>query len=154
LRLVKATTTILLLSAIAASAAPKDLPKQVVSDAKFRGIETPTATLPHLLREALLAQDEFSRGTDTLPETLVIRSIDLNSDGSPEYIVDSRQGYSGGTAHIIFERQQVGYESIGYFQGGIRYLAPRVNGFYQIVVVVREGSYVLRYTSGEYHPVR
>ena len=150
----KTTTTILLVGAVAAIATAADLPKQIVPDSKFRAVEAPTATFPELLRKALREQDEFSRGTDTLPETLVIRAIDLNGDGSVEYIVDSRQRYSGGTAHIIFERRRSGYESIGYFQGGIRYLAQRVNGYYQIVARVREGSYLLRYAGGEYRPAR
>ncbi len=71
-----------------------------------------------------------------------------------EHIVDSHQSYSGGTAHVIFERRKNGYESIGYFQGGF-HVAARVNGYYQICGVGRGGGghfsyYILHFIRGEY----
>lgn len=137
-------------------ARPKEpvLPNSVVPESKYEPQPVPTATLPNLLREALLAQDEFSHGTEKLPGTLCVARIDLNGDGSPEYIVDSNQSYSGGTAHLVFERLKNGYESIAYFQGGF-HLAARVNGYYQICGIGRGGGghfsyYILRYSRGGY----
>jgi hypothetical protein len=155
-RPVKTGFLFLLLSIGTAIATPKEpeLPDSVVPEIKYEPQPVATGTLPKLLRDALLAHDEFSQGTDKLPDMLRVARIDLNGDGSPEYIVDSNQPYSGGTAHIIFERQKSGYESIAYFQGGF-HLAARVNGYYQICGIGRGGGgnfsyYVLRYRRGEY----
>ena len=147
---------ILLSCVVTAAAEPKEpeLPKSVVPESKLQRASIETAKLPKLLREALLAEDEFSQGTDKLPETLFVSRIDLNGDGSLEYIVESRQSYSGGTAHVVFERRKNNYESIGYFQGGF-HLAARANGYYQICGTSRGGGgnftyYVLRFARGEY----
>ena len=147
---------LILFSIDIANAAPKEpkLPNSVLPASKYETRPVQTVSLPKLLRVALLAQDEFSQGTDKLPDNLYVARLDLNGDGSPEYIVDSKQPYSGGTAHLIFERQKNSCESIAYFQGGF-HLATRINGYYQICGVARGGGghftyYILRYNRGEY----
>jgi hypothetical protein len=102
----------------------------------------------------MLAEDEFSQGSHKLADTYFVRRIDLNGDGSLEYIVDSHQRYSGGAMHVIFERRKRSYQSIGTFQGGFD-LAARVNGYYQICGWSRIGAgyfdhYILRFIRGEY----
>jgi hypothetical protein len=133
-------------------------PKRAVAEAKLRSERVATATLPKGLREALLSFDEFTQGTEKLPQTLEVIRIDLNTDGAPEYFVWSPSGYSGGTVRLIFQRSKNGYRDIAYIQGGFQ-LSERYNGFYRIECWAHAGGGELtrtleRYERGRYRLVR
>lgn len=129
-----------------------------MDDAKLRSERVSTATLPAALRDALLSFDEFTNGTEKLPETLEVCRIDLNRDGAPEYIVASPASYSGGTARVIYQPTKNGYRDIAYIQGGF-HLAERHSGYYQIECWGRAGGGQLtrtleRYERGRYRLAR
>jgi len=108
-----------------------------VADATFRS--TDTTTLPNGLPEALLKWDEFSQGKSQLPASLTVARVDLNGDSVDEFIVQSAQTYSGGPMMWVFEQHDGKFVEIADAQGNI-YLAPRVNGYFEIVSQSREGA--------------
>ncbi|MES2572870.1 MAG: hypothetical protein V4710_22795 [Verrucomicrobiota bacterium] len=148
---------ILLLSATAALA-QQPWPNRIVDDFKLRPKRVPLATLPKTLRVALRSFDEISPDGERLPPTLEICRIDLNGDGTPEYIVSSPASYTGGTARIIYQRTKAGYQNIAYFQGGF-HLTARHNGYYQVESWGRAGGGELtrtleRFEHGRYRLAR
>ena len=133
-------------------------PKRSVDASKLRSERVRTAVLPEALREALVSFDEFSQGTDTLPETLEVIRCDLNRDGVPEFIVASPASYSGGTARVIYQRSKDGFRDIAYIQG-VFHLVERRNGYFQIECWGRAGGGQLtrtleRYERGRYRLAR
>lgn len=114
--------------------------------------------LPDALRKAFSASDEFTEELGALPDTLKVCRIDLNADGTPEYIVVSPRGYTGGSTKVVFRQRQSGFQEIAAFQAGF-YLATRANGYYQIVTEIGEkrvepyAPHVLRYTRGGYKDI-
>ena len=130
---------VLLLVSSATVSAQTAWPKRAVPDSKLRFQSVATSTLPKKLREAFLSFDEFSQGSETLPESLEVCRLDLNRDGSPEYFVASTQSYSGGTARVIYQQHKNGYRDIAYIQGGF-HLVARHNSYYQIECWGRAGG--------------
>jgi hypothetical protein len=135
--------------------AEKPWPKRV-GEGKF--VETVSSALPKALRGELASWDEFVQGGEKLPESLEVCRIDLNGDGADEFIVMSRQSYSGGPMMYIFERRKDRYVFIGD-EGGRIYFGPLFNGYLQIVSQSRAGGGVLtrvldRFQDGKYHTVR
>jgi hypothetical protein len=133
-------------------------PRHVVDDAKLQFEYVSPATLPKALREALLSFDEFSSDGEQLPEVLGVLAIDLNLDGKTEYIVSSNVSYTGGSAHVVYQRSKSGYHHIAYIQGGF-HLTERHHGYYQIETWSRAGGGKLtrileRFERGRYRIVR
>ncbi len=146
---------LVLLLVMSSAYAEQPWPKQIAS-AKFA--EASTSTLPVGLRDAMLHYDEFSQGTDKLAESYQICQIDLNGDGSQEYIIMSRQGYSGGPQMYVFRRRQKRFDCIADFAGRI-YFGSRRNGYLQIISQSRGGAgmstrSLYRYQDDRYHLVR
>jgi hypothetical protein len=95
--------------------------------------------LPDQLRSRLERYDEFTRGTDAIPDVLRVALMDLNSDGVNEYLVLSSQPYSGGPALYVFELREGSFIEIGSCQGGIKLGAPK-NGYLEIQCTSRGGA--------------
>jgi len=117
------------------------------------------ASLPPTLVKAMKNQDEFiDLNTDELPPRFLIFRIDLDGDGSTEYLVQSHQSYSGGPASILFQERQGKFVCLAYFQG-IDYFGPRVNGYNQIICIGKAGAkntsmLLYQYGPDRYHLVR
>ena len=148
--------TLLALLLVASSAfAEQPWPRQVVP-ANF--LEVSTSTLPAALRDAFLNIAEFTLDGDSLADTYQICRIDLNGDGTDEFIVMSPQSYSGGPQMYVLQRRQHKFVLIATPAGRI-YFAPRMNGYLQIVSQSRGGAgfsmrSLERYQRGRYHLVR
>lgn len=105
-----------------------------------------TSTLPAGLKAAMLHYGEFSQGTEKLAESYHICRIDLNGDGADEYIIKSRESYSGGPQMYVFQRRQHHFDCIADFAGSV-YFGPCKNGYFEIVSQTRGGRYVHPLTS-------
>jgi hypothetical protein len=85
--------------------------------------------LPGEIHEAILAEfyrPEVLTRFDRSPELneLEFMSLDLNEDGTPEYIVEGSYGYcgSGGCSLSIFGKTPSGYRMIANLSGVMTYL--------------------------------
>ena len=148
--------TLLALLLVASSAfAEQPWPRQV---AQAHFTEVATSTLPAALSDALLHYDEFSQGTDALAPAYQVCRLDLNRDGTDEFVVMSPQSYSGGPQMYVFQRHHHRFVCIADF-AGLVYFGRRVNGYLQIVSQSRGGGgestrSLHRYEHGRYHLVR
>ena len=139
----------LLLSAVA-SAEPQPWPKAAGIEAKFS--VTPPGKLP---RGLTFDQVTFE---DQEPHPISVCWLDLNRDGTPELLIDTHEGGTGGTYRHIFARTRTGFRRIARWQGGIEVLGP-ANGYYQIESWSSGGGgqfsrALLRFERGKYRCVR
>lgn len=107
------------------------------AEAAFTAVKT--KSLPESLREALKRWDELTPGKDALPEELKVARVDLNGDRVDDFIVQSGQVSSGGPAMLVFEQRGGTFIVVAHVQGSI-YLAPPVNGYFDIVTQARGGA--------------
>lgn len=95
---------------------------------------------------------------DRDPHEVDICWLDLNQDGTPELIIDSREGGTGGSVKFIFARTPTGMRQIARWMGGIN-LVDRANGFYQLESWSSGGGgkfsrMLFRHEDGRYRMVR
>ena len=137
---------------VAASYASEPQPWPEAADLKLEFAVTPPDTLPRGL--------DFDQVTveGHEPHNVGICWLDLNRDGTPELLVDSHEGGTGGSYKLIFARTSSGFRRIASFMGGLTFVAP-VNGYYQLESWSSAGGgefsrALYRYERGRYRMVR
>jgi hypothetical protein len=120
-------------------------------------VETKTTSLPAALQKAILAEDEFSQGEESLPDTFAVATPNLNP-GHIFFLVESHQSYSGGPTYILFLKKDGQFVQVAYLQGLI-YFGPRVDGYNEIVDQGRGGGgqyskSLSRFRGDRYHLAR
>ena len=110
------------------------------------------------LQDALLHTADFTLNRSTLAESYQVCRIDLNDDGTDEFIVMSPQSYSGGPQMYVFQQRRHQFVLIASPAGRL-YFAQRANGYLQMVSQSRGGAAMStrsleRYQHGRYHLVR
>lgn len=134
----------------ASAAEPQPWPKDARVELRF------SATQPTELPRGL-AFDQITF-EDREPHVISTCWLDLNRDGTPELLVDTHEGGTGGTYFRIFARTRTGFRGIAQWQGGIG-LLQSANGYYQIQSWSSGGGgqfsrALLRFERGKYRCVR
>lgn len=92
---------------------------------------------PEGLRKELLKLD-WGTSDGKLPDHVDCQLLDLNSDQSLEYLVNSRAGGSSGTLWYIFSKRQGVWKMVGECQHYS--IVKQKNGWYGIVDISRGGG--------------
>lgn len=113
-----------LLLAIGSQAAePQPWPKPADIEVEF------TVTPPNKLPRGLNFEQVSVEGHE--PHNVGICWLDLNRDGTPELLIDSHEGGTGGSYKLIFARTRSGFRRIASWMGGVTFVAP-ANRYYQL----------------------
>lgn len=143
--------TFALLSAVTSEAAESQ-PWPKPSDTKVEF----TITEPNKLPRGL----DFDQVTieGHAPHNVGICWLDLNRDGTPELLVDSHEGGTGGSYKLVFARTRSGFRRIASWMGGVTVLPP-ANGYSQFESWSSAGGgtfsrALYRYERGRYRMVR
>jgi hypothetical protein len=139
-----------LLVALAGAADPAPWPNPAKIKAGFT--DTPPNKLPRGLDFDQLTVEGHE------PHTVGICWLDLNRDGTPELLVDSHEGGTGGSYKHIFAKTRSGFRHIAGWQGGVQFLTS-ANGYYQFESWSSGGggefsTALFRFERGRYRCVR
>ncbi|MBK1884645.1 hypothetical protein JIN85_19675 [Luteolibacter pohnpeiensis] len=131
-------------------------PKPAEKAPDFRPVQKKFSELGKIHRTAI--KDNWP--DEVIPEQVYIATMDLNGDGRLEIFVEVPiLGGSGGAYYeILSTKDGKAYNSVGGFQGGVRFLIPK-NGWLQIQGSSRGGGghftrYLMTFLKDEYEVTR